>query len=174
MDSATLPKRRRLLRVLAETPVIERRSARVPADSSARITLGVIVGREPGYAPPTSLLGRMGAAEKSGCEPPRRSVLVAVRVEHPPHDRIEPLLGPFVRHPPRAFANLLHQVLKGLWSLDAVPSAEAPDAGQMEGCGSAERRPPRSSALLASQVQPPEEIVEVAEPPQAEAREPQT
>jgi hypothetical protein len=131
------------------------------------------------YAPPTSLLARLGAAASGDCAPPRRSALVATAVEHPAQARVSPLLGARALHPPRSAANLLHQVLRSLWSLDDIPVAEVPESGALpradgEACGSGEQRPSRSSAPLESQVPPPEEVVEVAEPPQAEARHPQT
>ncbi len=178
MESATTPrKRRHLLRALAETPVLPHRSASL-ASPSPRPTLGALVRRDPVYAPPTSLLGRLGAGASGECAPPRRSVLVATAVEHPVQSRVSPLLGARALHPPRSAANLLHQVLRALWSLGEIPVAEAPESGALgrengESCGT-EQRPPRSSAPLESQIPPPEELVEVAEPPQAEARRPQT
>jgi hypothetical protein len=134
--------------------------------------------RDPVYAPPTSLLGRLGADEAGACPPPRQRVLVAARVDHPPHDGVDPLVGVRPLRPARTAANLLHQVLACLWSLGDVPSVEVPESGAQskadgDSCG-AERRPPRSTAPLESQVPPPEEVVEVAEAPHAEARTPQT
>ncbi len=178
METATTPrKRRHLLRALAETPVLPHRSASL-ASPTQRPTLGALVRRDPVYAPPTALLGRLGAAASGECPSPRRSVLVATAVEHPVQSRVSPLLGARALHPPRSAANLLHQVLRNLWSLGEIPVAEVPESGALgrengESCGS-EQRPPRSSAPLESQVPPPEELVEVAEPPQAEARRPQT
>jgi hypothetical protein len=171
-------KRRHLLRALAETAVLPHRTASL-ATPSQRPTLGALVRRDPVYAPPTSLLARLGAVRSGECAPPRRNVLVATAVAHPAQARVSPLLGARALHPPRSAANLLHQVLRSLWSLDDIPVAEVPESGALpradgEACGSAEQRPARSSAPLESQVPPPEEVVEVAEPPQAEARHPQT
>jgi hypothetical protein len=171
-------KRRHLLRALAETPVLPHRSASL-ASPSQRPTLGALVRRDPVYAPPTPLLARLGTGGSGDCAPPRRSVLVATAVEHPAQARVSPLLGARALHPRHSAANLLHQVLRSLWSLDDIPVAEVPESGALpradgESCGSAEQRPARSSAPLESQVPPPEEVVEVAEPPQAEARHPQT
>lgn len=170
-------KRRHLLRALAETPVLPHRSASL-ASPAQRPTLGALVRRDPVYAPPTSLLGRLAAPASGGCAPPRQRVLVATAVEHPFQGGVSPLLGARALHPPRSAANLLHQMLRALWSLDEVPVAEVPESGAQpradgESCGS-EQRPARSSAPLESQAPPPEEIVEVAEPPQAEATHPQT
>jgi len=161
-------KRRQLLRDLAETPVLPHRHARVASELPSRSTLGDIVSREPVYAPPTSILSRLGSNLSDRCAPPTRRVLVAAEVEPPPHDGIEPLLGASSLCPPRSVRNLLQQLLRALWSFDEIPFVEMPESGSAEPCG-VEQRPPQSGTPLDSQVTPPEELVDVIEPPQAEA-----